>query len=131
MHHLLEGWLWAVAGINAQLGLQVLHNHVDNQWSIQLHIVEALVLEVWANCLAGLLGILQNLLLGVLQAQEQADGTLLQEAHDGKPAQPPLQPMHCCRNKNDRLGSLGHSRLFPIARELFSDNRGQKTGQSP
>lgn len=76
MHHLIEGGLRTVASINAQLRLEVLHNHVDNQWSVELHIVEALILEVGTSCLTGLLGILQNLLLGVLQAQECADGTL-------------------------------------------------------
>jgi len=59
--------LRAVASINAQLRLEVLHYHVDDQRPIQLHIVEALVLKIWAKGLAGLLGILQDLLLSVLQ----------------------------------------------------------------
>lgn len=66
-HQALEtGGLRAVASIDAQLGLQVLHNHVDNQGPIQLHIVQALILEVGAKRLARLLCILKDLLLGVL-----------------------------------------------------------------
>ena len=59
--------LWAVTSINAQLWLQVLHNHVDNQRAVQLHIVQALVLEVGAQGAAGLFGILQDLFLSILQ----------------------------------------------------------------
>lgn len=59
--------LWAVPSINAQLWLQVLHNHVDHQRAIQLHVVQALVLEVRTQTRARLLGVLQNLLLSVLQ----------------------------------------------------------------
>ena len=43
-----------------------LHDHVDDQGAVQLHIVQALVLEVGAQRRAGLLGILQDLLLCVL-----------------------------------------------------------------
>ena len=58
--------LWAVASIDAELWLQVLHNHVDNQRAVQLHIVQALVLKVGSQGAAGLLGVLQDLLLSVL-----------------------------------------------------------------
>lgn len=61
-----EPHLRTVARINAELWLQVLHNHVDNQRPIQFYIVQALVLEVWPESAAGLLSILKDLLLRVL-----------------------------------------------------------------
>lgn len=61
-----EPHLRTVACINAELWLQVLHNHVDDQWPIQLYIVQALVLEVWPQSAAGLFSILKDLLLRVL-----------------------------------------------------------------
>ena len=78
IHVVKPAWhnLWAVAHINAQLWLQVLHNHVDNQWAIQLHVVQALVLDVRAQGAAGLLGVLQDLLLSILVLATQESFTI-------------------------------------------------------
>lgn len=62
--------LRAVSQLDADFRLEVLHNHVDHKGPIQLHIVQALVLEVGPKGLAGLLCVLQDLLLSVLATTE-------------------------------------------------------------